>query len=231
MKAVTGIQINFSILFDDGDRYFHPESAGIISWELGEMRGTDYGEAQDNFQNYSIDTFDMDISGNTMHDLIHSISVRTGFVLEKMLSFYGGSPLYILIADELVSIQNLEVQIQSFLDMYPVTDILQAYFIFSSQAGDIWPEEDGLRYFYRSREAGRHHKPHIHVDYKHEAEASISLETGNCIKISGRIPSKVLKKIKSKVLDNQVFLLDGWRKYTNGLCVDLNHSFGYIGIS
>lgn len=92
---------------------------------------------------------------------------------------------------------------------------------FNNQAGDIWVE-DGLRYYMQSKEAGRHHLPHIHVDYRHESSATVSLYDGEMIE--GDIPKKVMKRVKAKVLNNKKYLMECWNKLTDGLRVDLNAS-------
>ena len=93
----------------------------------------------------------------------------------------------------------------------------------SNQAGGIWTE-DGLRYYMNSKEAGRHSLPHVHVDYRHEASATISLYDGGMIK--GDIPQRVMKQVKERVLSNQRYLMECWNKMTGGLRVDLNVYFG-----
>lgn len=225
------MQINCSILFDDGDKYYHGDDPGILTPEFAELRGTDIVEARDNFQNYSKISFYMDISGRNMHDLVKTISQKLGFITEQTIGCnIGYGSFYILISNELVHILNPEIGIQRVLAMYTSTDILQTYLIFSNQAGDIW-RDDGLRYYINSRESGRHNKPHIHIDYQHEAQASISIETGETLVVTGRIPSKVLNAAKKRILESQPFLYDCWRKKTDGLFVDLNYSFGKIEIT
>jgi len=75
-----------------------------------------------------------------------------------------------------------------------------------------------------SKETGSHHIPHVHVDYKNESTASISLINGEVL--VGKLPSKILKKAKKQVTDNREFLLQCWEKYTDGFRVNINHSFG-----
>ena len=225
------MQINCSILFYDGEKYYHAEDPGILTPDFAELRGTDIDEASDNFQDYSKISFPMDISGRNIHDLVKTISQRMGFAAERINGCdIGYGSFYTLISNELVHIQNPEIGIQSVLDMYPATAILQTYLIFSSQAGDIW-RDDGLRYYIHSRESGRHNIPHIHIDYQHEAQASISIDTGEILAVSGRIPSKVLNNAQKRILRNQPFLLNCWCKKTVGLFVDLNYSFEKIVIT
>lgn len=93
----------------------------------------------------------------------------------------------------------------------------------SNQAGDIWVE-DGLRYYMHSKEAGRHNLPHIHVDYKHECSATISLYDGKMV--DGDMPRRVMKRASKKIMDNQRYLMECWNKLTDGLRIDLNVYFG-----
>ena len=69
-----------------------------------------------------------------------------------------------------------------------------------------------------------HHLPHIHVDYRHESSATVSLYDGEMIE--GDIPKKVMKRVKAKVLNNKKYLMECWNKLTDGLRVDLNAYFG-----
>lgn len=95
--------------------------------------------------------------------------------------------------------------------------------MFSNLAKEIW-QEDGIRYFMHAREGVRHNCPHVHVDYRHESEASISVVDGTVLQ--GTLPKKVLKKAQTRILGEKAFLLECWNKYTDGLKVDINHYFG-----
>ena len=124
---------------------------------------------------------------------------------------------------EFVEIKTPTVCISTLSKYYDIREDLHIFFMLSNQAGDIWVE-DGLRYYMQSKEAGRHHLPHIHVDYRHESSATVSLYDGEMIE--GDIPKKVMKRVKAKVLNNKKYLMECWNKLTDGLRVDLNAYFG-----
>lgn len=95
----------------------------------------------------------------------------------------------------------------------------------SMNAGAIF-EEDGLRYSMHSREAGRHHIPHVHVrDTQYEFDATLSLEDGSIL--AGSLSSKLLKKAQKRILNNRDFFYDCWQQRTDGFCPDINHHFGF----
>ena len=99
------------------------------------------------------------------------------------------------------------------------------YWIENMDAGAI-DEEDGVRYYMNSREAGRHHEPHVHIcDTSRQYEAVILIKDG---KVIGDFPSKLLKKAKRKVMENQAFFLEQWNVLTDGIKIDVNHYLGTI---
>lgn len=117
----------------------------------------------------------------------------------------------------------LEAFLQVEEPYYDISKALHIFFVLSNQAGDIWVE-DGLRYYMHSKEAGRHNLPHIHVDYKHECSATISLYDGKMV--DGDMPRRVMKRASKKIMDNQRYLMECWNKLTDGLRIDLNVYFG-----
>lgn len=221
------MQIDFAILFYDGRKYYHPKVSGIISGELGEIRGTDMFEAEKNFINYSKTSFIYNISGKTMRDLFNAISDRVGFIPEKVLSFYSDkSPFYIHISGELICIQNLTFDLQRFIEMYSVSDTLKTYFIFSCQAGgDV---VDNIVHYSFSPE--KTDKPQVCIDYIGEGNASFLINNGEVISINGWIPRAVIEKAKSKLMQNQNYLLGSWQRNLYGLVADLNYYLGGIDI-
>lgn len=95
----------------------------------------------------------------------------------------------------------------------------------SLNAGTI-EEEDGIRYYMNSREAGRHHEPHVHIcDTSRRYEAVILIKDG---KVIGDFPSKLLKKAKQKVKENRAFFLEQWNALTDGIKIDVNKYLGTI---
>lgn len=119
---------------------------------------------------------------------------------------------------------NLQTVIVKYLDPNDTGRISVAAYV-SMDAGAI-EEEEGIRYYMNSHEAGRHHEPHVHIcDTSRQHEAVILIKDG---KVIGDFPAKLLKKAKRKVLENQVFFLEQWNALTDGLKVDINHYLGTI---
>ena len=118
---------------------------------------------------------------------------------------------------------------KTIIDKYvgPVeTDPLNVCLLISCNAGCIC-EEDGLRYFVRSREGARHKKPHIHVEtVDHNEEISLSIENGEIL--GGNLNKKLLKKARKKIEENKSYFYDCWAKKTDGLLPDINHHFNLI---
>ena len=95
----------------------------------------------------------------------------------------------------------------------------------SMDAGAIC-EEDGIRYYMNSRERGKHHEPHIHlIALDSWKEAVIIIKTREVI---GDFPSKLIKKARKKVEQDERFFLEQWNVLTDGLKVDINRYFGLI---
>ena len=94
-------------------------------------------------------------------------------------------------------------------------------------AGTVF-EDDGIRYYMNSKEAGKHNLPHVHVDIRHERSGSFSIITGE--KLSGdRIRSSDEHKIRKMIAKRRAELFDFWNKHTDGLTVDLDQALGLIG--
>ena len=52
------------------------------------------------------------------------------------------------------------------------TEPISIQLLVSADAGTIF-EDDGIRYYMHSKEAGKHNIPHIHVDIRHETSGSL----------------------------------------------------------
>lgn len=84
-----------------------------------------------------------------------------------------------------------------------------------------------LRFYVHSREAGNHNEAHIHIcDTGHKYEASVRISDGEVI--AGKLPPKLAKLAKEKILADQEYYYNCWNTMTDGLKVDLNYHFGYI---
>ena len=107
------------------------------------------------------------------------------------------------------------------------TGIITICILVSHNAGDvggIFP----LRFFVRSREAGKHHEPHIHVEHvDHEHSATVRISDGEVIE--GNLKPRHAKLAKEKILSDQDYYYSCWNKLTDGIAVDINHHNGFIG--
>lgn len=222
------MKISFSILIYDGLAY-SKENPGIAIADYADFLGWTEDRTEEFWDKVTrhfaekshIDFFYNTEQTTTVGDITNEIMLRMKFNCEAVSS--TATQTYILAKDEFVQILNPETSIGDVEKYYELEDGLQVFLVLSNQAGTIW-NNDGLRYYMNSKETGSHHIPHVHVDYKHESTASISLINGEVL--DGKLPSKVLKKVKQRVADSREFLLQCWEKYTDGLRVNINHSFG-----
>ena len=106
------------------------------------------------------------------------------------------------------------------------SDIVDIQLLLNMDAGEVF-EDDGIRYFIPSKEQGRHNWPHVHVNVRHEKEASYSIIDGSHL-AGDRIKSSDEKKIRKKINENKKQLLIYWNEHTDGLTVDLNQALGLI---
>ncbi|MGN0383843.1 MAG: DUF4160 domain-containing protein [Eubacterium sp.] len=105
-------------------------------------------------------------------------------------------------------------------------EVVNIELLICSDAGSIF-EDDGIRYYMHSRESGKHHVPHVHVDIRHEEDGAFSLVDGSQLS-DGKIKNKDKKRIRQMILSHQKELLQYWNLHTDGLTADLNQSLGLI---
>lgn len=159
-----------------------------------------------------IDFIKEKIWGNAEYDVPAPISY----------SFLSNGERY-YVADKNISFSGL---LNAYLDPNN-SGTVTACVLISCDAGDIAAEES-LRFSVRSHEAGSHHEPHIHVrDTGRNYEASIRISDGEVI--AGKLPAKLAKLAKHKILSEQEYFYRCWNTMTDGLKIDINHHFGYIG--
>ncbi len=222
------IIIDFSVVIFNGESYSR-DNPGIAIADYADL--LDWKEERNeqfwvNVENHYIEKsrFKINYSYNEntiVEDIEKAIVDKIGFNYELYKNAYVHVNL--LIDNEFVRIINKKLDIKTLTSYYNVVDILKIYFVFSNQAGEIWNDE-GLRYYMHSREAGKHNEIHIHVDYKHKYSVSISLKDGSVL--DGDMPSKILKKAQKRIIENKRFLMECWNKMTDGIKVDINHYFG-----
>lgn len=96
-----------------------------------------------------------------------------------------------------------------------------------ADAGEVG-RDDGIRYFIRSKEAGQHNEPHVHVDIQHTESGTFSLITGEQLQKEEKVKEKNARKIKDMIFKHQKEWLKYWNEHTDGLSVDLNQALGLI---
>ena len=127
------------------------------------------------------------------------------------------------------SVDSTEKPITYFLRLMgcEIEDTIEIQLLVCMDAGTVF-EDDGIRYYMNSKEAGKHNLPHVHVDIRHERSGSFSIITGE--KLSGvRIRSSDEHKIRKMIAKRRAELFDFWNKHTDGFTVDLDQALGLIG--
>ena len=115
--------------------------------------------------------------------------------------------------------------LDKYLDPYN-TGTIHVEILVSMDAGCVL-KEGQLRYDMRSHEGKRHKEPHVHVrDIRTQKEVSIAISDQRVL--AGNISSKLLKKAKKTIGDNQLYLYKCWEEKTAGLVPDINYKFGLI---
>lgn len=223
------MKIHFEMLIYDGEQYYKGNDPGIAICDYAYMRGLDgednasfWDDQIKHYQKHMAFDFHLDAGpDSSIIDVANTIAEKIGFDKQR----FAESPfdIYLLEDGEFAKIIIPAISMSTLSKYYSICEDLHIFFILSNQAGDIWVE-DGLRYYMHSKEAGRHNLPHVHIDYKHETSATVSLYDGKIIE--GDIPGKVMKRVSGKILDNQKYLMECWNKMTDGLRVDLNVYFG-----
>ena len=127
------------------------------------------------------------------------------------------------------SVVSTEKPITYFLRLMgcKIEDTIEIQLLVCMDAGTVF-EDDGIRYYMNSKEAGKHNLPHVHVDIRHERSGSFSIITGE--KLSGdRIRSSDEHKIRKMIAKRRAGVFYFWDKHTEGLTVDLDQALGLIG--
>lgn len=127
------------------------------------------------------------------------------------------------------SVDSTEKPITYFLRLMgcKIEDTIEIQLLVCMDAGTVF-EDDGIRYYMNSKEAGKHNLPHVHVDIRHERSGSFSIITGEKLS-EDRIRSSDEHKIRKMIAKRRAELFDFWNKHTDGLTVDLDQALGLIG--
>lgn len=133
----------------------------------------------------------------------------------------------------LLVISDSSVTASQMLSYVSSTDEICLIFAFTAQAGEIWRNlksdygDDGVHYFFHSKENCGHNVPHVHADYRHDGSASISILDGKIlVQDLGKFPSKRLRAAQNRVLDTREELLFYWNNMTDGLYADPDYLLG-----
>lgn len=146
-------------------------------------------------------------------------AIRLDSVIQKYLVFNGLR----------YSVGATEKPIAYFLHRmgHGIEDTIEIQLLLCMDAGCVF-EDDGIRYYMNSREAGKHNLPHVHVDIRHEDSGSFSIIDGKQLS-KEIIKSSDVKKIQKKIAAKKEELIKYWNEHTDGLTVDLDQALGLIG--
>ena len=135
---------------------------------------------------------------------------------------------YLLFNQLRYTVENPQIPLHYYLDKMGVSEseTINIQLLVNADAGTVF-EDDGIRYYMYSKEAGTHNAPHVHVDIRHEVSGSFSLIDGKQLS-DGKISKKDKKKIEKVINDNKKKFLNYWNQHTDGLTVDLNQALGLI---
>lgn len=154
--------------------------------------------------------------------------------VDREVHSFVANRLHVYVDGLLLYISDQSVTFRSLFDLFPgAGGLVNLIVAINGNAGELFRGEEsvyddnGVRYYIRSREAGKHHKPHVHVVFRHEGSAAIDIVTGECLERGkGQFPLKRLRAAQKRILDNKRRLLEYWNASTDGLEVDLNVLFG-----
>ncbi len=128
--------------------------------------------------------------------------------------------LYRLVCNkEIIYFFDLRMKIHKLIKILRTIEISILLSIFVGKGGNIL-YLSGMRFFFHSKEEGKHNVPHIHVAYNGK-EASISLD-GNVL--AGYLPTKKLKCAKQVIKENKESLLLKWNDLTDGQKFELKNN-------
>lgn len=218
------ISIQYSLMYKiDGDYIYFNDCDGLVADELSYIRNCSIKKVQRQYQHFSRKNFIYKYkSAATLKDFVYTLLKKTNFTEGGIRNYYTRIPIAIKTNNNIVHCDNLDIRFEDILKLLDIDNNMEVLLTLSCSAGEIF-YEDGIKYFMNSKESGNHHEPHIHIDYRHEHEASLSLRNGTIL--AGNLPSKVYKKAKNKILTNQRVLFEYWNLYTDGLRVDINYCF------
>lgn len=205
----------------------HSKNYGIVGKEiiapLRKINGKEYclKNVQDNFNVEELwNWIDFKLYGKSLKPENNKI---LNFVQE-----YNIVEKYLIFNNLRYTVENTKKSLLYYIHKMGIaeTETINIQLLVNSDAGTIF-EDDGIRYYMHSKEAGKHNTPHIHVDIRHEISGSFSFIDGKQLS-DGKIKKNDIKKIEKMIINNKEKLIKYWNEHTDGLTVDLNQAFGLI---
>ncbi len=177
------------------------------------------------YNNQTIEVeFDDDISLGRFEKLIYDE------IWDNYREIIDGSTIFFFVTSGArCTVDNPDLSFCNVLDKYidPESDgCIRIGLYVCEDAGQF--EKDGeLRFYFHSREKGKHNEPHVHVyDVGRNFEEPISVLTGDVLTKNPKMPRKYQLQAKNFILEHQVKFINGWNMHTDGINVDLNNLFG-----
>lgn len=129
-------------------------------------------------------------------------------------------------------IDDINAKALSSFDTYPDAFLFIMYntgaeYFHSKKYND---DDRNVTYMLCPKERG-HNIPHIHVDYMHNANASVSICPCEFIRESGRFPRRVRRAIVNRITDNANSLLAEWNRMPNGVHADIDVCLGKVKVT
>ena len=237
------MQSTVSVLFlsecEDVIRSFHGKcmlGEGVISaYELARIMGISLEQAVDLMCGSPVQWIDNNLAEKSFADILADVVSRCAPQDSQNSGTVNGLAPFLYLYDSynLYHIDNIELKLLSINNMHKDGELLELFLIIPGNAGELFRNvpsnynDAGVRYQLNSHEGDRHHKPHVHLDYKHMAFAVVDILTGDILEQSGgRFPGKRLGAAVRRIRDNEPDLIDAWNRQTDGLTINLNYKFG-----
>ncbi len=112
---------------------------------------------------------------------------------------------------------------------------INLYALINGNGGEVYRGKvPGVTFCFHSKEQCSHSRPHVHVKYEYNYEASISIQDG--VILAGeeafyKIPGKTRKGILRLIEANRGELLEKWIERTDGIRIDLDAALGQTDCS
>lgn len=227
METVT-LKTRFIVRDADGYQISGNPGVGICPMMGGDGTSTGTGDFGRYCEVASTDTCVTVPAGITVGDLrretVRSLGVDTNRALPSVTQH-----LWLTNARDLLIRVDDELTLPDVLPCFGTGGLPMSCIMLSKLAGEVLANvARPLRFFIHSKERG-HNTPHVHVDYRHESSASMSILDGSLLE--GRLPRRMEKRARKVILDNQRDLLQFWNDHTNGIHRDVNAWLGIMPIT